>query len=204
MTKPPSRKPSPARNPHYVKIGQRIRQARLMAKESNSRALSERLGWSGGRINNFETGTSTPGIEETLQLCAVLGVEPCWLTYGVGAPRAADRQAVRHRNLVALLDQAEQAARLPELLEHIGLSPQQAEKHRANAFKPIPDSLARRCEAHLKQPKGWFDRSRSRPSLDATGDEESEWFSLYASLSANDRRRLLAIARLVFDEGNAL
>ena len=44
MTKPPPRKPSPARNPHYVKIGQRIRQARLMAKESNSRALSE-PGW---------------------------------------------------------------------------------------------------------------------------------------------------------------
>ena len=57
------------RNPLYVKIGKRIRQARLMAKESNSRALSIRLGWSGGRINNFETGISTPGVEETLLFC---------------------------------------------------------------------------------------------------------------------------------------
>jgi len=34
------------RNPHYVKIGKRIHQARMMAKESNSRALSVRRGWS--------------------------------------------------------------------------------------------------------------------------------------------------------------
>ncbi len=65
------------RNPLYVKIGKRIRQARLMAKESNSRALSERLGWSGIRINNFETGASTPGVGEALKLSEVLGVSAC-------------------------------------------------------------------------------------------------------------------------------
>ncbi len=89
------------RNPLYVKIGKRIRQARLMAKESNSRALSERLGWSGGRINNFETGASTPGMEETLQLAEVLSVDPCWLTYGVGSPRSGPRREHRSDNLDA-------------------------------------------------------------------------------------------------------
>ncbi|MGD8421951.1 MAG: helix-turn-helix transcriptional regulator, partial [Gammaproteobacteria bacterium] len=57
------------RNPLYLKIGKRIRQARLMAKETNSRELSQRLGWSAGRIHNYETGLSTPGVDETLQFC---------------------------------------------------------------------------------------------------------------------------------------
>jgi hypothetical protein len=54
------------RNPLYQKIGKRIRQARLMARETNSRALSIRLGWSGGRIHNYESGLSTPRVDETL------------------------------------------------------------------------------------------------------------------------------------------
>ena len=72
------------RNPLYVKIGKRIRQARLMARESNSRELSLRLGWSAGRIHNYETGISTPGVDETLQFCTALNIDPGWLTYGIG------------------------------------------------------------------------------------------------------------------------
>ena len=64
------------RNPLYVKIGKRIRQARLMARESNSRDLSLRLGWSGGRLHNYETGLSTPGVDETLQFCEAVRVDP--------------------------------------------------------------------------------------------------------------------------------
>ena len=62
-------------NPTYLKIGKRIRQARLMAKETNSRELSLRLGWSAGRINNFELGISTLGPDETLLLAKELKVE---------------------------------------------------------------------------------------------------------------------------------
>ena len=54
--KPVLLKDKSARNPLYLKIGKRIRQARLMAKETNSRELSLRLGWSAGRIHNYETG----------------------------------------------------------------------------------------------------------------------------------------------------
>ncbi len=87
--KKPSTKITTRRNPLYVKIGKRIRQARLMARETNSRDLSIRLGWSGGRIHNYEIGLSTPGVDETLQFCEVVGVDPSWITYGVGAPRPA-------------------------------------------------------------------------------------------------------------------
>jgi hypothetical protein len=62
-------KKSPAKqselNPTYVKIGKRIRQAHLSAKVTNSREFSLGLGWSAGRVNNFELGISTPGPDET-------------------------------------------------------------------------------------------------------------------------------------------
>ena len=96
----------PVRNPLYQKIGKRIRQARLMARESNSRELSIRLGWSGGRINNYESGISTPGVEETLQFCAALNVDPGWITYGIGAPRPAELHSVRYRKFIEALDDA--------------------------------------------------------------------------------------------------
>ena len=78
-------KDKPGRNPVYLKIGKRIRQARLMARETNSRELSLRLGWSAGRIHNYESGLSTPRVEETLQFCEALQVDPAWITYGIGS-----------------------------------------------------------------------------------------------------------------------
>ena len=103
--KPVAGKAAP--NPTYVKIGKRIRQARLMAKESNSRQLSQRLGWSAGRINNFELGISTPGPEETGILCEALKANPAWVTYGVGSPRASNLDSTRYRNLMAVVEEAD-------------------------------------------------------------------------------------------------
>jgi hypothetical protein len=60
---------NPELNTTYTKIGKRIRQARLAAKFTNSRGLCvEVFSWSAGRINNFETGISTPGPDETVAL----------------------------------------------------------------------------------------------------------------------------------------
>ena len=149
-----------APNPTYVKIGKRIRQARLMAKESNSRQLSQRLGWSAGRINNFELGVSTPGPEETRILCEALKANPAWVTYGVGSPRASDLDSTRYRNLMAVVEEAEASAELPALLDALKLSLERLEKLRANPFKKIPDTMARRCERHLNKPGGWLDEPR--------------------------------------------
>ncbi len=188
------------RNPLYIKIGKRIRQARLMAKESNSRTLSERLGWSGGRINNFETGASTPGIEETLQLCEVLGVDPCWLTYGIGSPRAASLQNTRYRNLMNEVDKAEQKGELPELLDGISLTIGQLEKFRANPFKSITDQLARRCERHLQHSKGWLDESHIEGYCLPLPEDMHNLLALYAKLSESDRKKLHAMGELLLGE----
>jgi transcriptional regulator with XRE-family HTH domain len=192
----------PARNPLYEKIGKRIRQARLMAKESNSRTLSERLGWSGGRINNFETGASTPGVEETLLLCETLGVDPCWVTYGVGSPRAASVQDTRRRNLMALLDEAEAAGELAPLVTALQLNPEQVAAHRANPFKRIGDALAARCEHHLGQPAGWLDEARIEQGFCTPLPEDMRrLLDLYARLSEADQHRLYAMGVVLLGSG---
>lgn len=186
-----------ARNPLYVKIGKRIRQARLMARESNSRDLSQRLGWSAGRIHNYETGLSTPGVEETLQFCDALGVDPAWLTYGIGAPRPAELHSARYRNLIGALDDAEKQGTLPELLDALRLTPARMKKYRANPFARIPQALARRAEKYLGLPRGGLDRDTGeRLPIAGLPDDAQDLLALYAQLSPRDRQRLYAIAQV--------
>lgn len=188
------------RNPIYEKIGKRIRQARIMAKETNSRALSERLGWSAGRINNFETGISTPGVEETLQFCKAVGADPCWVTYGVGSPRASSLQATRHRNLMTIVGEAELAGTLPDLLDAIQLTPERLAKHHENPFKEIPDRLARRCEKHLQQRRGWMDESPVEDKYcEPLPTDMRDLLTVYAKLSDADKQKLLAMSKLLLD-----
>ncbi len=189
------------RNPLYVKIGKRIRQARLMAQESNSRELSLRLGWSAGRIHNYETGLSTPGVDETLQFCAALNIDPGWLTYGIGAPRPAEMHSNRYRRFIGALDQAEKDGILPEYLEAIRLSLERARKFRNNPYARIPDVMARRCEKFLGKRRGWIDAPLAGAETGAFLSEEmQELLTLYAQLRPRDKTRLQAIARVLLDQ----
>ncbi|MES9903134.1 MAG: helix-turn-helix transcriptional regulator [Sedimenticola sp.] len=189
------------RNPLYVKIGKRIRQARLMAKESNSRTLSERLGWSGGRINNFETGASTPGVEETLQFSKAVGADPCWITYGVGSPTASSLQSTRYRNLMLVINEAESAGELLELLKAMQLSVEQLEKYRANPFKTISDRLVRRCEKHLQKQEGWLDESHIEHGFcEALPEDMRELLTVYSKLPKDDRQKLYAMSELLLGD----
>ena len=199
----PSRKSAPPRdkherNPLYLKIGKRIRQARLMAKESNSRELSLRLGWSAGRIHNYESGLSSPGVEETLQFCDALGIDPAWLTYGIGAPRPADLHSSRYRNFIEALDHAEQQGILPEYLEAIRLPLERMRKFRRNPYAKIPDVMARRCEKFLGKRRGWIDEpaaeDASRNYLDR---DMQDLLALYARLSPRDRKVFHAIGEIL-------
>ena len=188
------------RNPLYVKIGKRIRQARLMARETNSRDLSKGLGWSAGRLHNYETGLSTPGVEETLQFCEAVGVEPGWITYGVGAPRPAELHSARYRNFIDALDDAERGGYLEEYLEAIKLPVERMRKFRNNPRVRIPDVMARRCEKYLGQRRGWIDRAVVTPESDAGLDENTRaLLELYASLSPLNQDRLIAMGRLLQD-----
>lgn len=198
QTNPPAENSPSPRNALYAKIGKRIRQARLMAKETNSRALSERLGWSGGRINNFETGISTPGVDETLQLCEALRVDPCWITYGAGSPRPAMQQERRHQNLMEVADEADLAGNLPELLAATGLTVERLEKLRASPFKQIPDRLARDCEKYLGKPWGWMDQIRAGAHCEGSlSESERDLLSVFGRLSLADRAKLRAIADIL-------
>jgi len=188
------------RNPLYLKIGKRIRQARLMAKETNSRELSQRLGWSAGRIHNYETGLSTPGVDETLQFCEALGIDPAWLTYGIGAPRPADLHSSRYRNFIEALDQAEQEGILPEYLDAIRLPVERMQKFRRNPYAKISDVMARRCEKFLGKRRGWIDEAtpatESRNYLDP---DMQDLLALYARLSPRDRRKFFAIGEVMVE-----
>jgi hypothetical protein len=132
----------PTLNPTYVKIGKCIRQARHMAKISNSRELSLCLGWSGGRINKFELGISTPGPDETVMLSKALKADSAWIAYGVGSPRAYAVYTTRYRNMMAVIDEVEAKAELDLPLESIKLTLDRLEKLRTNPLKKIPDVMA--------------------------------------------------------------
>ena len=186
------------RNPLYVKIGKRIRQARLMARETNSRDLSLRLGWSGGRLHNYETGLSTPGVDETLQFCDAVKVDPSWITYGVGAPRPAELHSARYRNFIDALDQAERDGDLEAYLEAIRLPIERMHKFRANPYSKIPDVMARRCEKYLGKRRGWIDDESHTSGYYAYLSEDSQaLLSLYARLGPEDKRRFRAMGELL-------
>jgi transcriptional regulator with XRE-family HTH domain len=187
-----------ALNPTYVKIGKRIRQARLMAKETNSRELSLRLGWSAGRINNFELGISTPGPDETETLCQVLKAEPAWITYGVGSPRASAAQSTRYCNFMAAIGEVETEADLPSLLESVKLTVERLEKLRANPFKKIPDVMARRCEKYLNKPRGWLDETRIEDTYcEPLPQDMRDLLHIYVKLSGEDKGKLYEMAKVL-------
>jgi transcriptional regulator with XRE-family HTH domain len=188
------------RNPHYVKIGKRIHQARMMAKESNSRALSVRLGWSAGRIHNYETGISTPGVDETLQFCESLRIDPGWLTYGIGTPHSADIHNNRYLKFIDALDKAKQGGVLEKYLAAIKLPVERMTKFRNNPHSKIPDVMARRCEKYLGMHRGWIDEAEVNPeSQSHLPADVQDLLSLYQKLSAENKRKFYAIGELILN-----
>lgn len=178
------------KNPIYVKIGKRIRQLRQMAGETNSRELSLRLGWSAGRINNFELGLSTPGPEETIQLCQVLNGEPAWVTYGIGSPRPTAQVSTRYCNFMAAVEEIEEQAGLPDFLDALKTSPDRLDTLRANPLKKIPDVMARRCEKYLDKPRGWLDeKSVEATYCEPLPQEMRDLLQIYIKMSEPDQRK---------------
>ncbi len=153
----------------------------MMAKESNSRALGVRLGWSAGRIHNYETGLSTPGVDETLQFCAALRIDPGWLTYGIGAPRSADIHNIRYLEFIDALDKAEQDGILDKYLAAIKLPVDRMTSFRNNPHSKIPDLMARRCEKYLGTHRGWIDEATVNPESQSYLPSEVQDFQSYTS-----------------------
>jgi hypothetical protein len=188
------------RNPHYVKIGKRIHQARMMAKESNSRVLSVRFGWGAGRIHNYETGLSTPGVDETLQFCEALRIDPGWLTYGIGAPRSTDIHSNRYLKFIYALSMAEKEGVLDKYLAAIKLPVERMTKFRNNPHSKIPDVMARRCEKYLGMHRGWIDEATVNPeSQSHLPPDIQDLLSLHQKLSAENKKKFYAIGELLLD-----
>lgn len=66
---------------------------------------------------------------------------------------------------------------------------------------PIPDTLARRLEQHLQQPRGWLDEPRIEQGVSTSLPQEMrDLLSVYLRLSEPNKKRLQAMAELLLDE----
>ena len=152
-----------------------------------------------GRIHNYETGLSTPGVDETLQFCQAVGVDPSWITYGVGAPRPAELHSVRYRKFIDVLDQAEKQGNLEVYLAAIKLPLERMRKFRNHPYSKIPDVMARRCEKFLGQRRGWIDEAINSQTHHNMTEEIQNLLFLYAKLSSQAKKQLYAIGKLLLD-----
>ena len=190
-------------SPTYVKIGKRIRQARLSAKETNSREFSLRLGWSAGRINNFELGISTPGPDETEMLAEKFKVNPAWITYGVEPMRSSDLYSTRYCNFIRVIEETETAGELAELLKAVKLTVERLEKIRGNPHKKIPGAMARRCEKHLKKNRGWLDDKQDEHRYcKPMPPDIRDLVSIYVRLPEKERAKLCRMGEVLLGESD--
>ena len=189
-----------SKNPTAVQIGQRIKQARKMAGYHTAAQLLENISdWGSSRLGNYEAGRSLPSPDDIKLLAKLTDASPCWIMFGLGPIRASGRdvQAIRHQNLVYLIDTAkEQKGMLGRLLNDVGLSRKKVDEYTGNPFLTIGERLARRCEKYAGKAKGWLDEQHvaSDPICAAFPEDMRELMEVYSGLDQDKRRTLLQIA----------
>ena len=194
------------KNPTAVKIGQRIKQARRMAGFATAAQLLAQIpAWGPSRLGNYEAGISLPSPDDMQLIARATGTSPCWIGFGSGPIRASgrDTQAVRHQNLVAVVEQARsQPRRLTRLLKAMGISRKKLDEYLANPFKAIPGRLVRRCEKFLGKPAAWMDEQHveTDPVCASFPGDMRRLMMIYSDLPAPDRKRLVRIAEVLVAE----
>ncbi|MGD8567231.1 MAG: helix-turn-helix transcriptional regulator [Gammaproteobacteria bacterium] len=191
---------TPDKNPTALKIGNRIKQARKMAGFETAAQLNKHLtDWSASRLGNYEAGISTPSPDDIDRIAQLTDASPCWITFGIGPIRASmrDVQAIRHQNLVYLVDQAKKSKKMKPLITTLGISQKKLDEHLDNPFMNITDRIARRCEKFLKKSHGWMDEQHveSDPVCAAFPEDMREVMEIYSNLEPEERDRFLRIAR---------
>jgi transcriptional regulator with XRE-family HTH domain len=191
---------TPTKNPTAIKIGNRIKQARKMAGFDTAAQLNEHLSdWSASRLGNYEAGISTPSPDDIERIAQLTDASPCWITFGIGPIRASmrDIQAIRHQNLVYLVEQSRHSNKIKALITTLGISKVKLDEHLDNPFMNITDRITRRCEKFLKKPKHWMDEQHveSDPVCAAFPDDMREVMEVYSNLEPTDREKLLRIIR---------
>ena len=195
----------PNKNPTAIKIGNRIKQARKMAGFETAAQLNELLtDWSASRLGNYEAGISTPAPDDIERIAQLTHASPCWITFGIGPIRSSmrDIQAIRHQNLVYLVEQVKQVEKIKTLIAALGISPNKLDQHIDNPFVNISDRIARRCEKFLNKPKGWMDEQHveSDPVCAAFPDDMREVMEIFSNLQEKERGKFLQIARIFNEE----
>lgn len=192
------------KNPYAVAVGERIKQARRMAGFDNVEKLLEQMpGWRDkrSRLTNYEAGISLAPPETVLDIARATGCSESWIMFGSGPIRATgrDKQAIRHQNLVYVVEQAREAKRLKPFLKALGLSPAKVDEMIANPFVPISDRVARKGEQFLKKPSRWMDEQHveNDPVCRSFPDDMRELMSIYSELNAKQRALVLNMARTV-------
>lgn len=186
----------------YKKIvGERIKQARIMAGFETIAALTERFpDWSDRRLGNYETGTSLPNPLDVFRISKETQTSPCWITFGIGSIRSSDRdiQAIRYQNFSHLYEKMNKAEQL-ELRKVIKLKPKEVSNYLDNPYLKITATLCRKIERHLDKPRGWMEQQHVE--MDGLSDffpeDIKELLSIYSNLDSDGRDMLLAISRTV-------
>jgi hypothetical protein len=108
-----------------------------------------------------------------------------------------DIQAIRHQNLVYLVEQAQASDKIKSLVSTLGIAKVKLDTHLDNPFMNITDRITRRCEKFLNKPKGWMDEQHveSDPVCAAFPEDMREVMEIYSNLEPNERATFLRIAR---------
>jgi len=186
-----------SKDPTAIKIGKRIAQARKMAGFSTAREFRQQLGdWPQNRLSWLEAGYSMPHPDDVQLMARVTGASPCWIMFGLGPIRSAERdlQAVRHQNLVYLQRQWNQHP--DELLSALELSAEQFAQHLENPFKRVSDRLARRLEKATGRAARWLDEQHieSDGLCASFPDDLRELMTIYSEMDRSGRKLLIAMA----------
>ncbi len=193
---------SEGKNPTAVLIGQRIKQARKMAGMDTADSLLVNIPeWKRSRLGNYEAGISMPSPDDIKLISTATGASPCWIMFGAGPIRATgrDEQAIRHQNLVAIVDEAKSRRKLTPLLKALGISRKKLDTHLTNPFLDLTERMMRKCETYLTKPRGWMDEQHveNDPLCSSFPVDMQELMTLYSNLSESNRGLLLRMARCI-------
>lgn len=197
------------KNPYAVAVGERLKLARKMAKFSNVEALLEHMpGWEDkrSRMTNYEAGIALAPPEAIVLAARATGCSECWIMFGSGPIRSTgrDQQAIRHQNLVYVVEQSKEKKCIKLLLKSFGLSPKKVSDMIDNPFIAIQDRVARRAEQFLKKPAGWMDEQHveNDPVCRSFPEDMRELMSIYSDLDASQRSFILNMVRSVRSHSN--
>ncbi len=174
-----------------------------MAGFNNVEQMLEKIpGWEDkrSRVTNYEAGISMASPEAILVIAKATGCSPCWLMFETGPIRATgrDKQAIRHQNLVAVVEDAKSHRQLTQLLNALSISRNKLDEYLDNPFFEITDRLARRCEKFIGKRSGWLDEQHieSDPICQSFPDDLRELMSIYSEIGNEEQEKLLKIARI--------